>query len=310
LTETLNAAPSGTRKTPERPCLNCGDPTPGNFCRNCGQRKIEVRVSLRGMLLEALDDQFSLNSALPRTIAALFFRPGRLTRDYMDGRIARYIPPFRLYLVSSLLFFLILSFDLRMSGGTGQGVQVRVDSTETTPAPPRGPGSAPDSAVPRRQRNWLGAGRSNTGWAELDSIVNARTHDLGEMEPQVAMQRVAKQFLEYVPQTMFIILPLFAAVLKLLYLRRRRLYVEHFVFALHLHAFTFMMIALTLIIPGAAIEVAAMLWIMVYTYLAMYRVYGQGVIGTAVKYLTLGMIYTILLSFALISTLLVVLVLM
>src|SRR3982751_1237473 len=103
------------RRTPDRPCLNCGDPTPGNFCRNCGQRKVEVHVSLGRMLMEALDDQFSLNSALPRTIGALMFRPGRLTHEYMSGRIARYIPPFRLYLVMSVLFFLALSLlpDLR-----------------------------------------------------------------------------------------------------------------------------------------------------------------------------------------------------
>ena len=100
--------PDATRRTPDRPCLNCGDETPGNFCRTCGQRKVEVRVSLRRMLLEALDDQFSLNSALPRTLQALFFKPGHLTREYMEGRIARYIPPFRLYLISSVIFFLIL----------------------------------------------------------------------------------------------------------------------------------------------------------------------------------------------------------
>ncbi|HEX8242894.1 MAG TPA: DUF3667 domain-containing protein, partial [Longimicrobium sp.] len=98
------------RRTPDRPCMNCGDPTPGNFCRNCGQRKVEVHVSLGRMLLEALDDQFSLNSALPRTIGALMLRPGHLTREYMTGRIARYIPPFRLYLVTSVAFFLALSF--------------------------------------------------------------------------------------------------------------------------------------------------------------------------------------------------------
>src|SRR5687767_2191509 len=81
------------RRTPERPCLNCGDPTPGNFCRTCGQRKVEVHVSLGRMLMEALDDQFSINSALPRTLGALIARPGHLTREYMSGRIARYIPP-------------------------------------------------------------------------------------------------------------------------------------------------------------------------------------------------------------------------
>jgi hypothetical protein len=293
--------PTGrTRKTPDRPCLNCGDPTPGNFCRNCGQRKIEVRVSLRGMLMEALDDQFSLNSALPRTLAALFFRPGRLTRDYMDGRIARYIPPFRLYLMSSLLFFLALSIDLRMSKGTGQGIQIRVDSTQTTP--PR-EGAAADSGGPGRRKNWIGTARSNTGWAELDSAITTRIRELGEMEPRRAIAQVLEQFLKYVPQTMFLLVPVFAGVLKLLYLRRGRLYVEHFVFALHLHAFAFLTILVTMIVPGEAIDALATLWMVVYTYVAMHRVYGQGWVKTGVKCVALGMSYVLILSIALAATL-------
>src|SRR3954465_1812058 len=114
------------RRTPERPCLNCGDPTPGNFCRNCGQRKVEVQVSLVRMLMEALDDQFSINSALPRTVGALLARPGRLTREYMSGRIVRYIPPFRLYLVTSVVFFLMLSLVPELRNPT-----VKLGPTET-----------------------------------------------------------------------------------------------------------------------------------------------------------------------------------
>src|SRR5687768_3014809 len=55
-----------SRGTPDRPCLNCGDPTVGPYCPRCGQRKVDVRVSLRRMAREALDDQLSLNSTLPR----------------------------------------------------------------------------------------------------------------------------------------------------------------------------------------------------------------------------------------------------
>ncbi|HEU0053304.1 MAG TPA: hypothetical protein VFQ39_09010, partial [Longimicrobium sp.] len=76
---------STARKTPYAPCRNCGDTTVGNYCPNCGQRKIEVRVSMRRMLMEALEDQLSINAALPRTLSALFLRPGHLTREYMGG---------------------------------------------------------------------------------------------------------------------------------------------------------------------------------------------------------------------------------
>jgi hypothetical protein len=321
LTETLpSAGPAGSRKTPGRPCLNCGDDTPGNYCRNCGQRKIEVRVTLRRMLMEALDDQFSLNSALPRTVGALLFRPGRLTRDYMDGRIARYIPPFRLYLVSSVLFFLALSYNVRY-GDTGIRVSSRDSAAVAAPAAPTAPALA-DSAAARAPADpatsapadssgdqWLKNVRVRTGMAEVDSLANTRIGELSRMQPKQAVERVSGAFLEYVPQTMFLLLPLFAGVLKLLYSRRKRLYVEHFVFALHLHAFVFLSFTLMMVVPDR-VEVVAGLWIMLYTYLAMYRVYGQGWFWTGVKYVALGFTYFVLMTLALTVTLVLALALM
>jgi hypothetical protein len=320
--DTLAPPPQpGSRRTPERACLNCGDPTPGNYCPNCGQRKLEVRVSLRRMFMEALDDQFSLNSALPRTLGALFLHPGRLTRDYMDGRIARYIPPFRLYLISSLAFFLILSFDLRYRSGNPEGLRVRSDTTRSAGVPARTFASSRDSLAAGAdssragrdsagERNWLRGMRFNSPWAELDSTANRRLRELGAMEPEEGLKRVGGQFLEYVPQTMFLLMPLFAGLLKLLYIRRKRLYVEHFVFALHLHAFTFLTFVITMLVPGRLVDVAGFFWLLVYTYLAMYRVYGQGWFRTGIKYIALGIGYNILLGFALVLTLLAAVVLM
>src|SRR5688572_31290922 len=91
-------------------CPNCNAPITGQYCADCGQRVTEVRMSVRRILMDVLEDQFSLNSGLVRTLRALFFKPGLLTTEYFSLRIARYVPPFRLYLISSLMFFLLLSF--------------------------------------------------------------------------------------------------------------------------------------------------------------------------------------------------------
>ncbi|MBW3629148.1 MAG: DUF3667 domain-containing protein [Gemmatimonadetes bacterium] len=56
------------------------------------------------MAAEGIQDQLSLGAELPVTLAALLFRPGHLTREYLAGRIVRYAPPLRLYLVASLAF--------------------------------------------------------------------------------------------------------------------------------------------------------------------------------------------------------------
>ncbi|MBA2670756.1 MAG: DUF3667 domain-containing protein, partial [Gemmatimonadetes bacterium] len=65
---------------------------------------------MRTMILDLLDDELLINRRLPRTLFALFFRPGHLTAEHVNGRIVRYLRPFKLYLVSSVIFFLLLSF--------------------------------------------------------------------------------------------------------------------------------------------------------------------------------------------------------
>src|SRR5688572_7791203 len=89
-----------------QPCPNCGDTTPGSYCRACGQRRVARVLSLRRLVADAVEDQFSLNAALPRTLGLLFTHPGMLTTEFLRGHIANYIPPFRLYLLTSFMFFL------------------------------------------------------------------------------------------------------------------------------------------------------------------------------------------------------------
>lgn len=93
------------------PCLNCGVAVTGQYCGQCGQRATTRLISLWELVRDAFGDLFELDSRLWHTMIPLLVRPGLLTRDYLQGRRARYMPPFRMYLVLSLLFFLIAFFD-------------------------------------------------------------------------------------------------------------------------------------------------------------------------------------------------------
>ena len=332
---------STERRTPDRPCLNCGDPTPGNFCRNCGQRKVEVHISLTRMLMEALDDQFSINSALPRTLGALVARPGHLTREYMQGKIARYIPPFRLYLVTSVVFFLALSFlpELRnpdVNVGTVNGVPtglgdsaVAARHAAAAPTPPHapdvrgggpaggrqvrvidgrrvGPGGGvalpPLPPAPPRM-GWLSDVKVRSPFPVVDSIANARLDHFSRMEPREAIRQIVSDYLGHVPQGMFVLLPVFAAMLKLLYAGSRRFYVEHFVFGLHVHAFAFFAYLVMIVIRWPPLVAGLMVWLTLYLYLAMKKVYGQGWIVTGMKYAVLGLSYSFVVAIAAVLTL-------
>ena len=98
-------------------CLNCGAHLRGQYCGHCGQRGSSRLISLWELIRDAFGDLFELDSRLWRTLVPLMIRPGRLTHDYLQGRRARYMPPFRMYLVLSLLFFLVAFFDPRETFG-------------------------------------------------------------------------------------------------------------------------------------------------------------------------------------------------
>ncbi len=95
---------------PDR-CLNCGSALVGQYCGRCGQRATSRLISLWELIRDAFGDLFELDSRLWRTLVPLLGRPGRLTREYLEGRRARFMPPFRMYLVLSLVFFVVAFFD-------------------------------------------------------------------------------------------------------------------------------------------------------------------------------------------------------
>jgi hypothetical protein len=296
-----------TRRTPDRPCLNCGDATRGNFCPMCGQRKVEVRISLRRMLMEVLDDQFSVNSALPRTVGALFFRPGHLSREYVAGRIARYIPPFRLYLVSSLAFFVILS----LFSGFGDGSRVDLSdlavSTDTAVADAPAPAAVrPDSAAARPDsaaaKDWTENIQIRTGVADIDRLARQKLDRFRGRTPQEAGVTLFREFMDHAPTMMFVLLPMFAAVMKLIYVRRKRFYVEHFVFAMHVHAFVFLNFALQIIVRNKPFGDVMDVWMLIYIFWAMKRFYAQGWFRTLLKYCLAGFVYMTILGVAFIIT--------
>ena len=120
-------------------------------------------------------------------------------------------------------------------------------------------------------------------------------------------------FLGAVPSTLFVMLPLFALMLMVLYVFKRRLYMEHLLVALHSHAFLCLALLLVLLTMGLQrwlapdpgvlrtlfgwIEGLLWAWMPLYLLLMQKRVYGQGWTMTLLKYSVLGFCYVLLLSF-------------
>jgi len=86
------------------PCANCAAPLEGWYCYSCGQNADTHHRTILHLIWEAIEGMFHLDGRLARTLPLMFFRPGVLAKDYMEGRIARHVPPFRTFLVALLLF--------------------------------------------------------------------------------------------------------------------------------------------------------------------------------------------------------------
>jgi hypothetical protein len=103
-------------------CANCHEPLLGPYCAVCGQPRDIHRRSLWGLLHDLVKDLVSFDSRILRTARALMLRPGELAKAYHEGRTQPFVPPVRLYLFVSLIFFLALStahiaifqFDMRV----------------------------------------------------------------------------------------------------------------------------------------------------------------------------------------------------
>ncbi|MGF1560035.1 MAG: DUF3667 domain-containing protein [Flavobacteriaceae bacterium] len=92
-------------------CTNCGHPLDisDRFCPNCSQANSTKKLSVKDYAEEFLGSLFSYDSKLLKTLSALLWRPGRITKDYIAGKRVSYTNPFRFLLSLAILYFLLIS---------------------------------------------------------------------------------------------------------------------------------------------------------------------------------------------------------
>ncbi len=95
-----------TASSPKEGCQNCGEAVMGAYCHACGQRHQSHIHPIRGLIAEVFSSVLNIDGRLVKT-AKMLVKPGRLTVAYLSGQRIRYISPFRLYLICSLLYFAV-----------------------------------------------------------------------------------------------------------------------------------------------------------------------------------------------------------
>src|SRR5262252_1593275 len=114
-------------------CLNCGEPAPGAFCSQCGQKNTHYHVSFGELIEEVVGELFQLDSRIGRTLVPFVLQPGKLTSEFIAGRRIKYSAPLRLYLLTSFVYFLALSL-APSSGGVSIQSDVRQPKQAAGPA--------------------------------------------------------------------------------------------------------------------------------------------------------------------------------
>jgi hypothetical protein len=310
--DAMSGAPS-----PERRCGNCDTILTGPYCANCGQHAHSSARHLHLVVHDAWHDLTHIDGRLWHTLAILLVRPGRLTIDYFDEKRSRYLPPVRLYLVLSVLFF-------SLSGSVGSGLHgesrivapkdlQREISRETDPE---------EREALKQAQARLESLRPGSAGASCDSIRLPRFARVEQAARDACKRIVAdegRSFLSIlahnVPRMMFVFLPLVAAVMRLLYLRPRRYYVEHLVLLLHNHSALFLVFSLinlvgllgnlwspAMTLSSGLAKLAVCAYMPWYLFTAMRKYYVQGRLLTLAKFSALVSVYFVFLLTTLICT--------
>ncbi len=112
------------------PCLNCGTPLTGAFCSHCGQRA-QLHRTIGDVVHEVVHGITHFDGRFWKTLPMLLFRPGLLTRSYIEGRRASYIAPVPTFLMVVFFMFFALSFiswsDEMLQVNSGQGETTSLD---------------------------------------------------------------------------------------------------------------------------------------------------------------------------------------
>ncbi|HEU4517425.1 MAG TPA: DUF4286 family protein [Steroidobacteraceae bacterium] len=322
-------------------CLNCGTVTEGRHCAQCGQAADVHVLSLKEVADDVTHSLLHLDSRVWRTLRLLVRKPGELTREFIAGRHQQYIPPFRLYLAVSILYFALSAllpesglFDLD-APRDGQEVVAPVvfdDEDVAAEAKRKPPVELKDvTGELRKELAAEGVSQEDIDKA-LKGDTSCKVSIFGDKPNSTDFERtlsraceqiksdggklLAERFAANAPKLMFLFLPLIAAVAMLFYWRPRRLYAEHLVLFLHNHAFTYLLLAVTAVmneiaelefpLAGALNVVMFLLWCWLpyYVYRSMRVVYGNGRALTLLKFFAISTIYFVLLGVTMLGGLL------
>ena len=298
-------------------CLNCNHTLSEvyNFCPHCGQENNDNNVSFGTFVGDFFSNYFSFDTRIGRSIKPLFLRPGFLTNRFNEGKRMRYVHPLRLYLIVSVLFFFMASLLTQRSledASLDTIVEFDEDSADYQDTWSRVERILADEtltdqqALDSLQRTPEDSAVQVTGALDSSAVLKTLFHQVRKVVRKDVDVFVA-YILQNLPIMMFLLIPLFALLLRLFYWRKRRnmFYVQHLVHALHVHGLAFSLYTLLLLLYllftpllvwSDSLSLFTLLLVVLYWYVSLLYVYQQGWFKTLIKLSLISVTYFMLLT--------------
>ncbi len=352
-------------------CLNCSHPlsTDINFCPNCGQENDNRNVSVWVLAADFIEETIGVDSKLLRSLVPFLLQPGKLTVAFITGQRKLYVPPLRMYLVLSVVYFLFFSLTLdsitEELDSIEETSQAKSDSLVADSAKSKdslsgkplkitigskgfglsGSYSLADSGSEEAVTLLEKVGRSAQADTEkirdqiisISDLKSSKVSDttiarqLGLDTTTIWLKIIkqgrrfaadktaaAKELIRFAGENAsiagFLMIPLLALFLKLIYLSRRIKYIAHVVHVLHLQSFLVFIATLNTILDYYVFQNSGSWWqgiteflmfaaVVIYHIVSCRRVYGQGWAKTLVKNVLYAAYFVALLSFTVVGLL-------
>ena len=306
-------------------CPNCQTNFAGNYCPHCGQPVKDYDQPVSFIFYNFLGDFFAFDSRFLRTFKYLLFKPGFLSYEFFNGRRIRYAPPMRIFIFVSFILFLLLQIYTerglkKISDGSGDRKTMfeHPDSTNIIV----------QNLSKETHLDSIGQTGKENYKINLNLNIFSKTGNLKEMLESISSQleseikkssdpetitqlskllnifrspeQVMSRILKYLSWSFFLLLPIFALILKLFFPGRKQFYMRHLIFSIHFHSFLFILFTfLTLLYyifnrSISYVNFIIILFIILYMIFGLRRFYGQSYFKTAIKTLGITLIYNII----------------
>ncbi len=238
-------------------CLNCGNELKATdqFCSQCGQRTKGAKVPLKDFIGDFFQDYFTVDSKFFKSLMLLMVRPGRLTKEFNEGKRKSYIAPLRMYLFTSFIYFFLLSISVN-NDAENMGFATRNLENQKALILDSLLSAKSDTILITDVQSIVDSLQTDD---QMDSFITIEESEFEEegVEGYIHDQlkkanndpkSFVRSLFRVASISLFFLVPIFGLVLWVFHFRRNSFYVQHLVNALHVHTFGFALLSIYILI--------------------------------------------------------------